>query len=257
MRASFAPACPVCWASTGVAACSIIPDAVKIENIFPGSRIYIFLLKSEARLHRHPPHAARPRNLAKGKRVHRCIDGREVDDIENIVSRDSKVERSRFLDLDCFVQRHIHRHLTRPLDNISAGIAKAGTARVCACGAWRAKRRRIEPFERGGIADRYRLSRDQVCAKRSAHTAADVQPSSKHSRREVQSRANREVPTPLPPCQNVAPCTFGNESPVFSEWQVVNPVSRESVPLVEAGKPPICRDVKRILCHDATAASDR
>src|SRR6267143_2284835 len=257
MRASFAPACPVCWASTGVAACSIIPDAVKIENIFPGSRIYIFLLKSEARLHRHPPHAACSRNLAKGKRVHRCIDGREVDDIENIVSRDSKVERARFLDLYCFVQRHIHRHLTRPLDNFSSGIAKAGPARVCACGARRAKRRRIEPFERGGIADRNRLSRNHVCAKRSAHAAADVQPSAKHARREVQSGANREVATPLPSSQNVAPYTLGNESPVFSEWQVVDPVSRESVPLVEAGKPAVRRNIKGILRHDASTTSDR
>src|SRR6266404_1321962 len=250
-------ACPVCWAIAGAAACTSSPAAVNIESAFPGSRICIFLLEPEARGHRHPPHPARPRNLAECERVHRCIDGREVDDIENIVGGDAQVERARFLDLDCLVQRHVHRYLSRPLDNISASVAKTRTALVYTRGTRRAKRCRIEPFERSGVADGNRLSRDHVCAKRTAHAAADVQPSSKHPRREVQSGANREVAAPLPPSQNVAPCTLGNESPVFSEWQVVSPVSREFVSLVETGKSAVRGNVKGVLRHNAPAASDR
>src|SRR6266851_781131 len=42
MRASLPPVCPVCWANTG-AACNAKPAAVRIENAFLGSRLFIFL----------------------------------------------------------------------------------------------------------------------------------------------------------------------------------------------------------------------
>src|SRR5712692_873865 len=40
MRASFTPACPLCWASTG-AACKSSPAAVRIETVFLRSRRFI------------------------------------------------------------------------------------------------------------------------------------------------------------------------------------------------------------------------
>src|SRR6267378_5013474 len=43
MRASFLPVCPLCWAMAGAAACKSSPAAVKIENIFLGSCMFIFL----------------------------------------------------------------------------------------------------------------------------------------------------------------------------------------------------------------------
>src|SRR5216683_375833 len=43
MRASFDPACPLCWARTGAAACNTSPAAVNIENVFLGSRMFLFL----------------------------------------------------------------------------------------------------------------------------------------------------------------------------------------------------------------------
>src|SRR6266446_807846 len=109
---------PVCWAIAGAAACTSSPAAVNIESAFPGSRICIFLLEPEARGHCHPPPPARPRNLAECESVHRCIDGREGDDSEDIVGGDAQGERARFLDLECLVQRQAPRYLSRPLDNI-------------------------------------------------------------------------------------------------------------------------------------------
>src|SRR6266403_1787181 len=177
--------------------------------------------------------------------------------IENIVRGGAQLERAGFFDLDRLVERHAHRNLPRPLDDISSGVAKTGTVRVGAGGARRAKRRRIEPFERGWVAYRNGLPRDDVCAKRSAHTSADVQPSSQHARCEVQSGSDHEVTAPLPSPQNVAQCTLGNKPPAFAEWQIQNPVSREFVSLVEAGKSAVGEDKKWILRHNAPPASDR
>src|SRR6266566_4121444 len=97
--------------------------------------------------------------------------------IENVIRGDAQLERARFFDRDRFVERHVQRNLSGPLNNISSGVAKAGAIRIRTSGARCAKRRRIEPFERGWVAYRNRLPRDDVCAKRPAHTSADVQPS--------------------------------------------------------------------------------
>src|ERR1700674_252283 len=162
-----------------------------------------------------------------------------MHDIENVVRGDAQLERAGFLDLDRLVEPHIHRNLSRPHDNISSGVSEIGTIRVDAAGARCAKRRRIEPFERGWVAYRNRLPRDEVCAKRPAHATADVQTSPQHARGEIEPGPDREVTAPLPSSQNVAPCTSGNKPPVLAEWQIVNPVSREFVPLIEAGKPAV------------------
>src|SRR6267143_5506562 len=177
--------------------------------------------------------------------------------IENVVRGDAQLERARFFHCDRFVERHVQRNLSGPLNDISSGIAKTGTIRVDAAGARRAKRRGIKPFERGWVAYRNRLPRDDVCAKRPAHASANVQPSSQHARCEVQSGSDREVTAPLPSPQNVAQCTLGNKPPAFAEWQIQNPVSREFVSLVEAGKSAVGGDKKWILRHNAPPASDR
>src|SRR2546421_490948 len=150
MRASFLPVCPLCWAITGAAACKSSPAAVKIENVFRGIPIFMFLRTGNA-----------PALL-------------------------------------------------------------------------RAKCRRINPFERGWVAYRNRLPRDDVCAKRPAHTTADVQPSPQHTRGEIEPGPDCEVTAPLPSSKNAAPCAFGNKPSVLAEGQIVNPVSREFVPLIEA-----------------------
>src|SRR6202521_542805 len=159
--------------------------------------------------------------------------------IENVVRGDAQLERAGFFDLNRLVEPHIHRNLPWPLNNISSGVAKAGAMRIRTGGARCAKRLRIEPFERGWVAYRNRLPRDDVCAKRPAHTTADVQTSPQHARGEIEPGPDREVTAPLPSSQNVAPCTSGNKPPVLAEWQIVNPVSREFVPLIEAGKPAV------------------
>src|SRR2546429_9009053 len=82
--------------------------------------------------------------------------------IENVVRGDAQLERARFFDCDRFVEPHIHRNWSWPLDNISSGVAKTGTIRVDAAGARCAKRRRIKPFERGWVAYRNRSEERRV-----------------------------------------------------------------------------------------------
>src|SRR5437879_5586242 len=96
---------------------------------------------------------------------------------------------------------------------------------------------------------------DDVCPKGPAHTTADVQPSPQHAGGEIEPGRDREITAPLPSAQNVARCTLGNKPPVLAEWQIVNPVPREFVPLIEAGKPAVRWDVKRILRHNASPAA--
>src|SRR5260370_3941300 len=95
------------------------------------------------------------------------------------------------------------------------------------------------------------------CAKRVRLGTADNKPSAQDPSREVQPGAHREVTAPLPPAQKRTPCTFGNKPPGVSKWQIVNPVSREFVALIEAGKPAIHRDIKRVLRHHPSPAADR
>src|SRR5713226_4391929 len=195
--------------------------------------------ETEPCLHRHPPHPASPRDLPESKGIHHRIDGREVHGIENIVRGDAQIQSPGFFDRDRFIERHVQRNLSRPLDNISPGVAKVGTIRIRTSGARRAKGSRIEPLQRGWVAYRNRLPRDRVCAQRPAYAAPDVQSSAQHARCEVQPGSNRKVTAPLPSSHNVAPCTLGHKLPVFAERHIHDPVSREFVPLIEAGKPAV------------------
>src|ERR1700730_6799429 len=154
--------------------------------------------------------------------------------IENVVRGDAQLERAGFFDLNRLVEPHIHRNLPWPLNSISSGVAKAGAIRIRTGGARCAKRRRIEPFERGRVAYRNRLPRYDVCAKRPAHTTADVQPSPQHARGEIEPGTDREVTAPLPSAHNVAACSVGNKLALPARWQIVKPVSRQFVPLIEA-----------------------
>src|SRR5207245_5188938 len=143
------------------------------------------------------------------------------------------------------------------LDNISSGIAKRGAIRVDARGAWRAKCCRIKPLESRRVTDRNRLPRNGVCAKRSAYAPPDIDSPAQHARREIQPGSNRKVAAPLPSSQNMVPSTLSCKTAVFSERQVVSPVSCEFVPLVKAGEPAVRGNVERILRHNASPGPDR
>src|SRR6266849_4602445 len=235
MRASLTPVCPACWAITGAAAWKSSPAAVKIENVFLGSRIFIFLQK---------------RNRA-------CIVTRRIPPVP-VTSPKVKEFTTALMAVKCTVLKTLFAEMrrSRARDSLIVIVLLSDMFKETCPGPsiiFRPASPKLEPF--GFVQAALGAQKAAVLNHSSvvgslieiAYTALDVQRSAQHARSEVQPGSNRKVTAPLPSPHNVAPCTLGHEPPGFAEWHIHDPVSREFVPLIEAGKPAVRRNVKRIL----------
>src|SRR5712675_3004868 len=187
--------------------------------------------------------------------------------VEYIGSLNAQLQRARFSHGDGLAQVHIKNDLPRSFNDIAPGVPEGTAAGVCATGARRGsicangrsrrtKRRRIEPFESGGRAQRNGRS-GHIGAQGTADAAADVQRIAEHARREVQAGANGGISAPLPAIQNVRERPAPRKAVVFAEGQLINPVSGEFMALVKTGKAAIPGDVERILSDYGAAAANR
>src|SRR5207244_13301534 len=84
-----------------------------------------------------------------------------------------------------------------------------------------------------------------------------VQSTAQYAGRKVKPRTNRKIATPLPRVKQVAPSSLRRKAPVFSNRQIVNPVPRKLVPLVEARKAAVGGEVEGVLRHHGAAAANR
>src|SRR5260370_23678671 len=186
--------------------------------------------------------------------------------VENVGGLNAKLQRAGFFYRDDFAEVHVKHELPGAVDGVAPGMAEgtsgevragdAGAGRAGAKGrGWRTKRRSVEPFERGWIAEcDWRAGR--VGAQRAAHAAADVERIAQHARREVEPGADGEIAAPLPAAQNVGKRSALREAVILAKGQFVNPVASEFVALVKTGEAAVGGDIERILRDHRAATAD-
>src|SRR6266404_751009 len=210
----------------------------------------------EPRLNGYSAHAGRGSHFAKRERIHRGIDGGVIHVIENIVGGNTQLEHARILNRNRAIERHVERDAARAFDDVAPRVAKACAGGVDAIEPGRAKRSRVEPFLRRGIADRDGLPGNNVGAKRAADAAVDVEGATEHARAEIKARSYSETPAPLPFAEETREHTLVRERAIFAEGQIENPISGEFMCLVKAGKTSVGGNIESILSDDYSATAD-
>src|SRR5207249_10394132 len=80
--------------------------------------------ETEARGHCYAPHAACPRDLAKGEGVHYGIDGSEMGVVENVAGGQTQVQGPGFPDGNGLVYGHVEGDLPRPFDDVAPSVSE-------------------------------------------------------------------------------------------------------------------------------------